>query len=106
MNRLINQYSLEPFNTNTSPVDPELENHAYRQVVRAQRVLSWNRRNQPRRKTTRTIAIQTGCDVNESDIIMSNSQQLEPHSLEPSAFQAQAIESLIQERFPLIKYSR
>jgi len=104
MNRLINQYSLEPFNTNTSPVDPELENHAYRQVVRAQRVLSWNRRNQPRRKTTRTIAIQTGCDVNESDITMSNSQQ--PPSLEPSAFQVEATESLIQERFPLIKYSR
>jgi formate dehydrogenase assembly factor FdhD len=105
MNTIINQFTLHSFNTNISPVEPE-ENPVHRQVARAQRVQSSNRRNQPRRKRTRTIAIQTGCDVNESDIIMSNSQQLEPHSLEPSAFQAQAIESLIQERFPLIKYSR
>jgi hypothetical protein len=42
---------------------------------------------------------------NESDITMSNSQQL-PHSLVlPSAFQVQAVQSLIQERFSHIKYS-
>ena len=97
MNRFIDHFTLDPVNTNTntSPVEPE--NHVYRQVAQAQRVLSWNRRNQPRRKRTRTVAIQTGSDVNESDITMSNSQQ--PHSLEPSRFQAEAIESLIQERF-------
>ena len=104
MNPLINQFTLHSFDTNISPAEAE-ENHVYRQVAQAQRVQSLNRRNQSRRKKTRTIAIQTGCDVDESDITMSHSQQ-PPHSLEPSALQVEAIESLIQERFSLIKYSR
>jgi len=46
-----------------SPLVEQEENHIYRQVAWAQWAQSWNRPNQPRRKNTRTLAIQTGYDV-------------------------------------------
>jgi hypothetical protein len=98
-------FSLNLVNTtrlNTASIDIE-EHHVYRQVIQAQRVRNWNRQHpsSSRRKKTRTIAIQTGYEVTESDIAMSENRQSTSYG--PSISSSQLDKSIVEEMFTILK---